>query len=44
MDSGAQYVVTGGTIEMPLLCADNWDMMDVSDLPMPPFSNIMIVS
>ena len=30
MDSRAQYVVTGGTIEMPLLCADSWDMMDVS--------------
>ena len=32
MDSGAQYVVTGGTIEMPLLCANSWDMMDVSGM------------
>ena len=30
MDSGGQYVVTGGTIEMPLLCVNSWDIMDVS--------------
>ena len=30
MGSGAQYVVTGGTIEMQLLYANSWDMMDVS--------------
>ena len=32
MDSGAQYVVTGGIIEIPLLCADSWDMKDVSGM------------
>ena len=32
MDSGGQYVVTGGTIEMPLLCANSWDMKDVSGM------------
>ena len=33
MECGAQYVILTGMLEMPQLCADNWDMMDVSCLP-----------
>ena len=32
MVSGVQCVMTGGTLEMLQLCADNWDMMDVSSI------------